>query len=966
MNFKIAIQGKCISQNIESCEPSNSLKNPQLNTSDATNNSVCRHKLRAHRVVFLIMFLCSSIALQAAYTQPIWLSDGLSPMISEFMASNSNTLEDNYGKASDWCELYNPTDYSIDLSGWGLSDNLKKPFKWSFPNGIVLPSNSYLVVYLTDSTSNSASDYLHTGFKLSAEGEALLLTNPSKRTVWYFESTYPEQYNNISYGVVNNEYNYMQVPTPGKENVSSPYIPAPTFGTSHGIYTNAIALEIKALTNDMEIYYTTDCNTPSNKSTKYTEPINISKTTVVRAISYNSKGEASATATSTYIFVADVVKQPASPTGYPTQWGPFTDISGNAPGDYEMDPEVCNNTLYKDKFSEAFNSLPVVSISTDIDYLFSSSTDPDNGGIYYYTGGPINEKVGNYALGKEWERPASIEYFNPDGSEDGFQENCAIQLNGGHSRRPEKCPKHSFRVKFKGVYGVSKLNYELFDDDKATQSFNKILVKGGFGQTWTHSTTDQRTRAQYIHDNWAKDAYLEIGNVAAHTKFVHLFLNGLYWGLYNISERMDEDFAVSYWGGEPEDYDVIKDYTEALNGDLNAWNTMYSLAKADMSKTANYMKIIGKNADGSENTSYPRYIDEVSIIDYMLLNFYVGNNDWGHHNWVAARNSTTRDGFKFIVWDSELIFTDINLNCTAKSDNNCPTGVFQLLAKNSEFKMTMADRIYKHFFNDGVFTPANSERLWNNRANEVHSAIICESARWGDYRRDAHKWISNCNKLYTLNDWESAQSRMENDYLPYRTDIVIKQLIDAGFYPNIEPPVFVNEDEILQRGDKLSMTTSGGTIYYTTDGSDPRSIGGAVSSNAKSYNSSDEVAINGTTTVKARAKSGNTWSALAETFFDFGTTASVYRETNTGLASAKLYPNPARGFFYIDIDITRTSNVKVSTYDITGKLVADFGNNVVYKGNNTIKCTTEGLACGIYFCRIESNGISRTIKVNVR
>ena len=141
---------------------------------------------------------------------------------------------------------------------------------------------------------------------------------------------------------------------------------------------------------------------------------------------------------------------------------------------------------------------------------------------------------------------------------------------------PEKSPKHSFRVVFRGEYGYSKLNYPFFGED-ATDKINSITFRAGFCNTWYHWDHGQRNRTQYIRDSWGKDAQLAMGDPGAHTNYVHLYLNGIYWGLYNPTERIDDDFGEAYLGGNKEDYDVIKDYTEPLEGNLDAWNEMVSL-----------------------------------------------------------------------------------------------------------------------------------------------------------------------------------------------------------------------------------------------------------------------------------------------------------------------------------------------------------------------------------------------------
>lgn len=894
--------------------------------------------------------------------QPQWINDGASPMISEFMASNSNVLKDDAGESSDWCELYNPTDRVIDLYGWYLSDSNTKLYKWRLPQ-ILLEPGQYKIIYLSNKNSVSNPDYLHANFKLEAGGENLILTRPDGQTrVWYFEEAYPEQFCDISYGWVDGTYEYLKTPTPGAPNVNDRYLPAPKFSVPHGYYNEAFQLTLNCAESDITIYYTLDCSAPGPQSIPYSGPISIEKTTVVRAVACSSSGTRGLEAVATYVFLADLVTQPDFPEGYPTTWGPYTAQSGYAPADYGMDPEVCASAAYKDRIRESFFSIPTVSLVTDRANLFSDSKDPELGGIYYYTGAPITNTT--YALGKDWQRPASAEYFLPGGT-DGFQVNCGVQLNGGHSRRPEKSPKHSFRLLFQKEYGPGRLQFPIFDDSSATTSFDRLILRSGFNNTWIHSSADVRKQSQYIYDSWTKDAMKALEHPSAHNKFAHLFLNGMYWGLYNICERIDDEFMSSYGGGQPEDYDVIKDYTEVLRGNLEAWESLWNQTQTDMSQTTNYQKLLGRNADGTDNSTYDRLLDEVNLIDYMLVNFYAGNNDWDHHNWISARNRTTRDGFKFLPWDSELLFTSLNINVTSENNPNCPSGIFQKLLKNPEFKILLADRIYQHFFNDGLLTPEQVLRLWNRRAYEVQVAMIGESARWGDYRRDVHPNPSS-NRVYTLDgDWIPANTNMLQTIFPNRTAVVIDQLIKAGYYPSVDPPAFPNIEQINLPGDRLALRAPAGIIYCTLDGSDPRSIGGAPSKNAQAYQPSDSLTLSGKVTLKARTLYNSVWSALAVEEFDLSHSSGNFHESFISELHLVAYPNPTADRLTVKLVTQIPAELEVTLVSMTGAKFLQVYQGPISAGTHLLNCNTSALAAGVYLCKARIGQTTKVVKINV-
>lgn len=99
------------------------------------------------------------------------------PVFSEVMTSNHAAFDHpDYGTV-DWVEIYNPTDRDIDLSGFGFTNEIKRTFRYTFPEGTVLKSGEYLVLYCTGGTEASDADPFCTGFNLSASGEDLYLVN---------------------------------------------------------------------------------------------------------------------------------------------------------------------------------------------------------------------------------------------------------------------------------------------------------------------------------------------------------------------------------------------------------------------------------------------------------------------------------------------------------------------------------------------------------------------------------------------------------------------------------------------------------------------------------------------------------------------------------------------------------------------------------------------------------------------
>jgi hypothetical protein len=124
--------------------------------------------------------------------------------ITEFMASNDGVFRDGYGEASDWIELHNAGDQSVDLLGYRLTDNANQLAKWTFTTSTVLAPGEYVVVFASGNDEVDPAGYVHTNFSLAAEGEYIALVDPSGVVLSEFGdagANYPPQQTDVSYGV---------------------------------------------------------------------------------------------------------------------------------------------------------------------------------------------------------------------------------------------------------------------------------------------------------------------------------------------------------------------------------------------------------------------------------------------------------------------------------------------------------------------------------------------------------------------------------------------------------------------------------------------------------------------------------------------------------------------------------------------------------------------------------------------
>ena len=496
--------------------------------------------------------------------------------------------------------------------------------------------------------------------------------------------------------------------------------------------------------------------------------------------------------------------------------------------------------------------------------------------------------------GRDVERSCSLELINPDGSK-GFQINCGVRIRGGFSRMPMN-PKHAFRFFFRKQYGDGKLKYPLFGKEGA-EAFDNIDLRCAQNYSWSLAGD---LRGIFLRDQFNRDLQLAMGEPTARGNFCHLYINGQYWGLYDTCERPEASYGETYFGGDKKDYDVIKPRVESgpnrgdapgvTDGNVEAWRRLWTAAKSGLASNAAYFRLQGKNPDGTRNSKYEVLLDPVNLIDYMLVILYGGNFDSpiskfmgerGANNWFGIRNRKGDQGFKFFIWDAEHTLLELNEDrtgpfpCGERFADSNPQWLWQQCLENSEFRLLVADRIHRHFYNGGVLTPKAVLARFETRKNEIERAVVWESARWGDTQegggfmappRFGPDGKEEAGPL-TKEHWSREMQRLLTNYFPNRTRIVLGQLWDIGLWPDTPGPSFNQQGGPVADSFKLEMKATRGKVYYTLDGSDPRLIGGKISTAAQPYQSaislSQKIVV-----AKARVLLESDWSPLTEATFE--------------------------------------------------------------------------------------------------
>ena len=836
--------------------------------------------------------------------------------INEFLAANLSGLadEDTPAEPQDWIEIWNYGTSTVNLNGYALTDDQDDPGKWTFPSTNLAPGQ-FLVVFASEKdrrTVTNAAHRLHTNFKLNPGGEYLALFNAEspRAVVTEFAPEFPEQRNNYSYGYdPGGALKYFATPTPGAANggsaISSILLP-PHFNVDRGLFDQPFALVLSSTEPGVTIRYTLDGTEPTEAGGLLSRgPLWITNTTVLRAAVFSTNSLPSVTVTHTYLFLEQIVRQSNRPPGFPTNWGPNNGFPGRVvPADYEMDmdplrvsPNVINSPIDPVKLQrlkDGLRELPTVSIVMKIDDIFGTAGLYQRSAVDFGVTKPDNKK------------PCSVEMILPDGST-AFTTTCGIDLHGNASRIPTLSPKHGFKLKFRGDFGPPRLEYRLFEESPV-EEFDDLILRPDFGASWLHNTDTvghslggfNRTRATRTRDAWMKNAMRDMGGLASHNRFFHLYLNGLYWGTFEFSEQPTDTFARTALGGSETDFDIL-DQGTLRNGTLTAYNAMLALPAA---------------TNLARFEQYHQYLNMPEFTDYMLLHFFVGHHDWStsiNKNWYAIRKRVpgAEGTFRYLPWDGEAIL--LNEDANLVNVITPPSGLHTKLDDSPEYRLAFADRVHRSMIAPGgALTPPANIARWQKWQAIMDKPIVAESVRWGDYLRDVHPSPDGVNQLYTReNHWLAEHVRMRG-YFSNRNATVLTQLRNANLYPRVSAPSFNQQGGFIVRGFNLTMTATN-TIYYTLDGSDPRVYGTSeVSPGASIYSSA--IRLNDFVVVKARALfNGTNWSALNEATFTVDALGSPLRLT-------EIMYNPIGGDAYEFIELRNVSPapVNIGSYTIDG------------------------------------------------
>lgn len=600
-------------------------------------------------------------------------------VIHEVQSTNTS-LPDPFNQLIDWVEIYNSDSASFDLSGHYLSDSTSSRTKYQFPSGTTIGPGGYLIVWCGQSTEFTTSgpypagQLRATGFAISSGGEPIVLTAPDGLTTI-------DEYPGLPIGTVGtvgrslgrgtgsnfSVLYFYNTPTRGSANTTTgtEAIPldSPTVSLPGGVYSSGQTVSLSTSLSNGIIRYSLDGSEPTDSSPVYSEPISL-------GMGGNNSTQYSWVPTAPAGSGIDEWRQPNGSVAriHVLRARIFQEgrSSRTITKSYLIDPAGTNRYAF-----------PIVSIASDPANLFNNKRGIYVSGTNTYStdwpntpGAVPSEFWANYyQSGSEWERSSSLEFFERNGAQL-LEGAVGLRINGNTTRNR---PRKALRIYNRNPSGSTTWTNTALFPDRNTRSWSTFLLRAS-GNDWNQSL---------FRDALVSAIAAPTGLDRQAARPVVLFLNGEYWGIHNLRERIDEDWIFHNFGLPTDQFAVL----EVTSGGANFLNPTSDNSQPifDFGNTAllsDYKDILARaeNNEFSGDSGYAGLnsrVDVANFIDYSAVTIWSGNTDWPGNNvlmWrsmYSAPNSNPKlDGrWRYILKDNDFAL-GLNFNYVPGYNSN--------------------------------------------------------------------------------------------------------------------------------------------------------------------------------------------------------------------------------------------------------------------------------------------------------
>jgi len=806
-----------------------------------------------------------------------------SVVVNELLASNTATLADpDFGGFGDWIELYNPASSAVDLGGYTITDDLSETSRWRIPDGTMIAPGGYLLLWAdSEDAVPPTTSALHTDFKLSGGGEQVGLYDAAGTVVDTL--TYGDQTTDVSFGRVpdgSTVWAFMSTPTPGAANTTSSsggIAVAPAVSLESGFYASGGTVELATAEVGGVVRYTLDGTEPAEDSDAYTAPLDLTETMVLRMATF-------------------------APDRIPS--------------------EVVTRTLFVDEAS----TLPVISLVTDPAGFFS-----DTSGIYVEGTRGITGRCRTRPVNwnQDWEREVHLSFFEPSeagGFELAMDQGAGVQIFGGCSRI---YPLKSLSLHARSRYGASDFAGRLFPDTDI-ESFDDLVLRSSAQDFWRTMFRDGMIQTLTRHMDLDGQAY----------RPTIVFLNGDYWGIHNLREKLNEDYVAGHYGIDDDDVEVIQSLARGHSDHFD--QLLDLLGTSDLRQPDVFAQV-------------EEMMDVDQFLSYLVAEIYSANADWPGNNMKLWRPKTPEGRWRWMLFDTDFGFggnaegmSRSNTLALATATNgpdwpNPPwsTYLFRTLLENDGFRHAFIQRMAAHI--NTTFDPSRTIGMIDSLQAAIAPEMPRHTTRWPQSASFGSSWEQQVDIMRDFARDRPAQVRGH-----------------VGQYFSEVPGSTLLEISMTEGGQVLAegVAMPHGTVEEPFDAVFFRGVPielVAVPDDGYVFSGWTGHVVASSDTVSVSLVSAASITAT----FELASTDTP-NEAAAQNALSSIWPNPVSRTAQLEATLAQPGLLSVRVVDMLGRTVATVVNGREPAGTQRFTVDASALPGGIYMVVMQADGFQAT------
>ncbi len=580
--------------------------------------------------------------------------------INEILASNVGTNADmvDFGDFSDWIELYNAENVPVDISGFYITDDLTNPNKWQIPTNTIISAKGFYRLWTDGFDDTPGQEYI--------------------REWWPGNIPYTTQWSHTNFKLAKEGEEV------GLFDASGQLIDSIIYGSQ----IEDVSYGRKPDGTGNWFFF----GEPTPQASNNTE--GVLTTEFAKGVLFSKEGG---------FYNAPISVELSSSNGNGTV--KYT-LDGSEPTSnssaYSIPISVSSNTILTarvfeegklpgDMFSGSYfinesRNLPAFSIITERDYLMGKER-----GIYRNTL-------------KEREIPINLEFF-PLESERRFSQRVGMRIGGENIFRFAQKPLNIYAD---GKYGESQIEYQAFDH-LPYQAYKRLYLRNS-GDDWPYTMMRDGMISSILSD--------EIDNSTQAYRPTVLYLNGDYWGIYNLREKLDKQYFSLHYSSAEADLDHLESNAKVIEGENADYLALLDfVASNDLSTGANYAEVESQ-------------VDIHNLMDFVITQSYLANSSWGH-NREMWRDRGNANKWRWVLVDMDRGFNDSRIGSNQINDIYTNFELFRYLTANegflNEFVQRYSERINSTFTTDRVIAIIDSLQA------QIEPEMPRHIQKWGSY-----------------------------------------------------------------------------------------------------------------------------------------------------------------------------------------------------------------------------------------